>query len=193
MKKIGLFGESPYDTDAICNLLTRPYAGRFSFVKLLRRISSEDLGSIGKMKRILKVEVSSRTDISAIIVVLDLDSDAQNQEALREKKSWFEKLNGFFPQRGLLLLNIYELEALILADIDSFNRLFRVNIKYNGDPMAQKDPKEFLEHQTRRSQRKFTVSENPEIFKHLNFEQVKQKCRYFKEFIRHLESLDEPA
>ena len=191
--KIGLFGESPYDIDAIGNLLTDPYAGRFSFVKLLRRITSEDLGSLGKMKRILKLEVSSRTDVSAVIVVLDLDSDAQDEEALREKKSWFGKLNNFFPQRGLLLLNIYELEALILADIETFNSLFKTSIQFKGDPMAQKDPKEFLEQKTRRSKRKFTVSENPEIFKHLNFEQVRQKCRYFKEFIRDLESLDAPA
>jgi len=191
--KIGLFGESPYDIDAICNLLTKPYAGRFSFVKLLRRITSEDLGSLGKMKRILKLEISSRTDVSAVIVVLDLDSDAQDEEALRKKKTWFQKLNNFFPQHGLLLLNIYELEALILADIDSFNRLFRVNVKFKGDPMAQKDPKEFLEHKTSHSQRKFTVSDNPEVFSHLNFEQVKQKCRYFKSFIETLEQLDKPA
>ena len=193
MIKIGLFGESPYDTDAICNLLTKPYAGRFSFVKLLRRISSEELSSIGKMRRILKVEISSRTHVSAVIVVLDLDSHGQDVEALREKKAWFEKLNDSFPQSGLLLLNVYELEALILADIASFNRLFGTNIKFKGDPMAQKDPKEYLTRATRSHRRTFAVKDNPEIFKHLNFEQVKQKCRYFKEFTRDLESLDAPA
>jgi len=191
--KIGLFGESPYDIEAICNLLTKPLDGRFSFVKLVRRISSEELSSIGKMQRILKAEVSKRTDISAVIIVLDLDSHAQDGAALRNKKAWFEKLSSSFPQNSLLLLNIYELEALILADIETFNRLFRTSIKFKGDPMAQKVPKEFLQHQTHRSKRKFTVSDNPEVFSHLNFEQVKQKCRYFKEFIRHLESLDKPA
>jgi hypothetical protein len=85
MMKIGLFGESPYDIEAICNLLTKPYDGRFSFVKLVRRISSEELSSIGKMQRILKLEVNSRTDISAIIIVLDLDSHAQDGEARRVK------------------------------------------------------------------------------------------------------------
>jgi hypothetical protein len=190
MIKIGVFGESPYDTDAICNLLTKPYAGRFSFVKLLRRISSEELSSIGKMRRILKAEISSRTDVSAVIVVLDLDSHGQDAEALREKKAWFEKLNESFPQNGLLLLNVYELEALILADIETFNRLFRTSIKFKGDPMAQKDPKEYLVRATRSYRRTFAVKDNPEVFSNLNIDQVKQKCRYFKEFIQNLELLD---
>jgi hypothetical protein len=191
MMKIGLFGESPYDTDALCNLLSKPYAGRFNFVKLLRRISAQELGSLGKMQRILKAEVRSRTDISAVVIVLDLDSDEQDEKALREKKGWFEKLNGFFPQNGILLLNVYELEALILADIAGFNRAFGTILKFSSDPMKKKDPKEFLMRETRSHRRTFDVKHNPEVFNHLDFEQVRKKCRYFKSFTASLESLDQ--
>jgi hypothetical protein len=145
------------------------------------------------MQKLLEAEIENNPNISAIIFVRDLDSDENDKPATQKRLNWFEELRKPLPLKTLLLLNVYELEALILADIETFNRLFSTSIKFKGDPMAQKDPKEFLEHQTRRSKRKFTVSENPEIFKHLNFEQVKQKCRYFKEFIRHLESLDKPA
>ncbi len=188
-----MLGESSYDKDAVYNLLSKHYADRFKFVKLSTIKDATILERTGKMQKLLEAEIENNPNISAIIFIRDLDSDENDKTAREARLRWFEKLRKPLPRKTLLLLNVYKLEALILADIETFNRLFQTSIQFKGDPMAQKNPKEFLEHQTRRSKRKFTVSENPEIFRHLNFEQVKQKCRYFKEFVQSLESLDKPA
>lgn len=190
MMQVGLFGESPYDSNAVYNLLSKHYANRFKFVKLSTIKDATILERTGKMQKLLEAEIESNPNISAIIFVRDLDSDENDKPATQRRLKWFEELRKPLPRRALLLLNVYELEALILADIETFNHLFHTSIKFKGDPMAQKDPKEFLQHQTRRSKRKFTVSENPEIFNHLDFGQVRQNCRYFKEFAKALEALD---
>lgn len=193
MMHVGLFGESPYDTNAVYNLLSKHYANRLKFVKLSTIKDATILKRTGKMLKLLEAEIEDNPNISAIIFMRDLDSDDNDKKARKDRLDWFKELSKPLPRKTLLLLNVYELEALILADIETFNSLFKTSIQFKGDPMTQKDPKEFLEQKTRRSKRKFTVSENPEIFKHLNFEQVRQKCRYFKEFIRDLESLDAPG
>lgn len=193
MMQVGLFGESPYDTDAVYNLLSKPYTGRFKFVKLLTVKDARILERAGKMQKLLEAEIENNQDLSAIICIRDLDSAESDKLAKQKRLNWFEELSRPLPLKTILLLNIYELEALILSDIDGFNRLFGTSIKFKSDPMAQKDPKEYLIRATRSHRRTFAVKDNPQIFDNLNFEQVKQKCRYFKEFIRHLESLDAPV
>lgn len=52
-----------------------------------------------------------------------------------------------------------------------------------GNPMFKTKPKEYLKAQTRKSRKKFEVSENPAIFEKLRIETVIKNCPYFKTFI----------
>jgi hypothetical protein len=107
---------------------------------------------------------------------------------LKIRKNWFEKLNNEFGN-GIFLLNIYELEALMLADIQTFNLHYKSKINFNGNPMMQEKPKEFLMAKTEYCQKKYVVSHAPNVFEKLDFETVYKNCSYFKAFIKEFEQL----
>jgi hypothetical protein len=48
-----------------------------------------------------------------------------------------------------------------------------------GNPMNQEEPKEYLKLQTKNN---FKESDNPEIFKQLDYEKLEQNCQYFADF-----------
>lgn len=176
--KIGIIGEDPYDTIAIKNLLSRRYPYRFK--PILRHIKGDQLNS-AKTKRLLKIELKDAA-YAVVIFTRDLDGLETETQKIQDITKWFEDLD--FTNTGILLLHIYELEALILADISTFNRLFDTRLNFTGNPMYQKEPKEYLKERTRKCRRKFDVSENPVIFKYLRIEELIRNCLYFKDFIK---------
>jgi hypothetical protein len=68
-----------------------------------------------------------------------------------------------------------------LADIDSFNVHYGSALPVTADPMMVVMPKEVLINATRRA---YNESHNPQLFTLLNFDIVKQNCRYFSRFIQ---------
>lgn len=80
-------------------------------------------------------------------------------------------------------MNIYELEALILADIETFNKIYKVDIKIKGNVMYQKEPKEFLKLKTKGCRKKYFESDCPDLFKRLRFNKIGSNCKYFSDFI----------
>lgn len=177
--KIGIIGEDPYDTTAVKNLLSRKYP--YQFKPILRQIKGDQLDST-KTKRLLKIELKSDA-YAVVIYTRDLDGLETETKKIQKISRWFEGLDALNKNTGILLLNIYELEALILADIETFNRLFGTRLNFTGNPMYKKEPKEYLKEKTRKCRRKFDVSENPEIFKSLRIEKLIRNCTYFKDFI----------
>ena len=67
---------------------------------------------------------------------------------------------------------IYEQEALILADIQAFNTIYKTAHTFTGNPLFKSEPKELLKQWTRKSKRKYEESDTPEIFQQLNFQKV---------------------
>lgn len=179
--KVGLIGEDPSDTLAIRNLLSKEYD--LEFKSLIRRQTGSNLDSIPKTARMLSSELEGG-HYDLLIFIRDLDAFETDKAKIKTLHSWFHKLKANFEGTSLLLLNIYELEALIIADIAAFNRIFKLNISYKSDPMLQKEPKELLMRKTGKCRRKFRESDNPEIFQELSFDEVKGRCRYFRDFIR---------
>ncbi len=182
---IGIIGEDPYDTEAIANLLASRYSLRFK--PILKNIKGTQLTS-PKTRRLLKIELQSNR-YPIIIYCKDLDGLESEKNKIEDANAWFRKLDNVNRNQGILLLNIYELEALILADIETFNRLFKVEVKFPGNPMSLESPKEFLMRKTRHSRRKFGVSENRAVFKELRIEKVMERCKYFREFIKVLDRM----
>ena len=79
-------------------------------------------------------------------------------------------------------MNIYELEAMILADIQTFNKIYSVKINFMANPMYKTEPKEFLIEKTSKANKQYSESHCPEIFKQLKFDVVIENCDYFNVF-----------
>jgi hypothetical protein len=87
---------------------------------------------------------------------------------------------------------IVELESLILADIETFNQIYKTKINFKGNPLFQVNPKEFLMEKTHKASKKYLVDQTPEIFKELDFQKVHNNHKgeiSFQTFIDDLEKL----
>lgn len=185
MIKIGLIGEDPNDTKSIANLLNTDFASKATFIFLLKNIRGHQLDN-NRTAVSLKIEVANK---KPDIVVFIRDADATRTEAnkLAIKKAWFDKLGKNVQTPRILLLNIFELEALILADIDAFNKLYNTDIKFTGDVTMVEKPKEFLMEKTRKLRKMYAESHCPNIFAHLNLKTVRKRCEFFNSFVNNLE------
>lgn len=178
MKRIGLVGEAPGDTASITNLLSKKYKD-IEFFNLIRDIRGGQLDD-PKTKHIFRKEYEiSKPDI--VIFIRDLDGLKSDKHQIQIRKQYFTDFNSVVDKRGIYLLNIYEIEALILADISTFNVAYKTEIKAFEDVMQVIEPKEFLK-KAAKGNVKYVESHNSEIFKKLNFQQV-LTCQYFKDFI----------
>jgi Domain of unknown function (DUF4276) len=181
MINIGLLGEDPNDTSSIKNLLNQKYHGKVQFYPLANRINGYQLDN-PKIKRSLPIEFEAKS-CDFIIYIRDLDGLKSDQSKINERLKWFHELDKTINNKGILLLNIWELEGLILADIDTFNKLYHITYKFKKDPMAVKEPKELLKHITSKSKKKYHESDCPEIFEKLSIDTIENGCSYFKEFL----------
>jgi len=179
--KIGLVGEAPNDTHALKNLLIKRYhEDTFEFVFLLQRINGSNLDS-QKTKRFLRLEFENQKP-DLVIFIRDLDALLVDKDKLDERKKYFSDFNSVVDKTGIYLLNVFEIEALILADINTFNSIYHTEIEIFENVMIVVEPKELLKKATK----KFNESHNVEIFSKLDFEKV-MECQYFNDFINSFE------
>ncbi|TFF40388.1 DUF4276 family protein [Mucilaginibacter psychrotolerans] len=185
MVKVGLVGEDPNDTSSIKNLLAKRYNDRIHFVPLLQGTTGTGLDTL-KFRKALIVEFK-RKQCAFAICIRDLDALKSQTDQLKKRVQWFNNLNESINNQGVLLLNIWELEALVFGDIETFNKIHKINHKSNKDPMFIQEPKEELKKITRKSQNPYKESHCPDLFKQLNIDKIEAKCSCFKEFIKELE------
>ena len=199
MIKIGIIGEHPLnDSDAIKALLES--SKRYEKLDLnlriiLKRMRGGDLdGKNGTpSKKAIKLLQQEFKDhhFDFIIYIRDLDGLPSEKKKIEQRKKWFQlfdKLGG--NKNCIFLLAIYELEALILADIKSFNQIYKSNIKFTSHPMHKEEPKEFLKNATRKNNKPYKQSDCKELFGQLDFNQILEKHKgknSFKAFILELD------
>lgn len=198
MKRVALFGESPNDTSCIATLLRKRYVdsvvqienlipnlteaqikNEFHGGKLYTRVKHEK----SKLRRLINTNYRLKKP-DLVVFVVDLDSNIDNREQVLLRKLFFRTYKTQVQHRALLLLNVHELEALLLADMEAINLIFGINEPQLLNVMEQEDPKGYLEMIT---QNKYYDSQNPELFKRLNFNAVFENCQYFKSFIHDFE------
>ncbi|SHL24389.1 hypothetical protein [Chryseobacterium polytrichastri] len=180
--KIGLVGEAPNDTECIQVLLEKKYT-EFNFFFMLNRINGSNLEN-QKVKRILRVEYESeKPDI--VIFIRDLDAILPNKSMLSRRKTYFNEFNSVVDKKGIFFLNVYEIEALILANHEIFNLTFNSQLVISENVMSISEPKEYLKNFSRQ----YDESMNVGIFKDLSFETVHDNCLYFEKFIKDFEKL----
>lgn len=178
--RIGLVGEAPNDTESIKNLMEKKYTSGYDFFFMLDRINGSKLDS-QKTKRFLRLEYETKNP-DLIVFIRDLDSILPNVPQLNDRKLYFTNSNSVVDKKGVYLLHIYEIEALILADIEVFNQIYNSNILPVSDPMLIEEPKEYI----RTREKKYNESHNPDIFKEIRFEKA-MECGYFSQFITNFE------
>lgn len=176
--KIGLVGEAPNDTQSIKNLLEKRYSiEKYEFFFMLNNINGSMLDN-NKITSLLRKEFEfQKPDL--VILIRDLDSLFKNFTKRVERQKFFSKSNSVINKKGIRLLHIYEIEALILSDIDTFNKLYNTKIEAIENVSLIIEPKEFL----KKYSNKYNESDNPDIFKVIDFEKT-LNCQYFNNFIK---------
>ena len=181
MIRVGLVGEDPYDTLSIKHLLEKRYNKRVQFYPLVKGIKGHNLDA-PKIKKLLPIEFTDKK-CKFIIYIRDLDAFETQKAKVQSRKKWFLELDAQINKQGILLLNIWELEALILADFDTFKQAYKTDHKFSSDPMRQENPKELLKRMTSRSNKQFKEAHCPELFKQLDITKIEENCLCFKNFI----------
>lgn len=174
-------GEDPNDTSSIKILLEKRYKAKVQFYQLAKRIKGYQLDN-PKIKKSLPIEFADKK-CKFIVYIKDLDAFQSEKAKVQAQIKWFKDLDAAVNKEGVLLLNIWELEALILGDIETFNKIYNVNHKFKGNPMLQKEPKEILKGITSKTKKQYKESHCPSIFKLLDIDTIEKNCSCFKDFI----------
>jgi hypothetical protein len=178
--KVGLVGENPNDTIAIRALLRSRLGNGIEFFDLLKNVNGDDLGN-QKMKHRFRREFQiEKPDI--VLFIRDLDALESDLDQMERRKAYFGEWNNVVDRKGIFLLNIFELEALIWADIESYNTYAKLSIQPPFDPMLIVDPKGEL-----RKHGPYNEGQAREIFLLLRPDIVAQNCRYFADFLLEFE------
>ena len=177
MMRIGLVGEAPHDTESIKHLLLKRYPS-IEFVPLISNIRGCELEN-QKVKHILAKQFQSEK-LDYTIFIRDLDSHENDRDKILERKIYINSFKGSVQHKCILFLNIYMIEALILADIETFNSIYKSSLTLNY-PVSQYDnPKEVLKESTKN---RYKEGHNSMIIKKLDINTVIQNCSYFEKFL----------
>jgi len=183
--KIGLVGEAPIDTMSLKTILLKRYSS-LEFVELLKnKITGSSLDN-KKTKTELSIECKFHKP-DAIILIRDLDgfqTDKYRDKQLQRKQFFKDITKCIKKIDAIPLLNIWELEALIFADINAFNMHYGCEIVFNGNPMEVENPKEELF----KLNQKYSSSHNEKIFQKSDFDMIYNNCSYFNDFIKKFET-----
>jgi hypothetical protein len=185
MKKIGLIGEDPNDTSSIEILLNKKYDNNLKFFTLSKTLKGDQLES--KKGKNLVVTNFEQKKCDFAICIRDLDSLESDKSQLTIRIDWFNSIKTSLNGKGILLLNIWQLEGLIFADIEIFNKLYGTNLKSNKNPEFVENPKKELKRLTEKMKKKFHENDCPTIFKELRFDYIIKNSKSFKNFIAELE------
>ena len=182
MIRIGLVGENPSDTGAIRALLRKAIADQVDFVDLIRDVNGSNLeNNFHKNRFRREYELLKREGggVDLVVFIRDLDDLETNRERVLQRKSYFNEWNKTVDEKGIFLLNIFELEALIWADIEGYNLKYGTSIPPLPDPMLIWEPKEELKKHIR-----YSEGDSPKIFEEaLRVDEVEKNCRYFAAFL----------
>lgn len=171
MKRVGIVGEH-YDNDAgaLKKLLEQQYDNQqVIFFPLLKTLRGKQLDNVSKVVKML-VSEAKKLKLNFIIYMHDLDSLPSDNEKFTSLLKWYYKVK--LNDNDLFFISIFELEALMLADIDMFNELYAVNITFKSNPLFKENPKEFLKLQTAKARQKYHESHSIKIFENLRFSEI---------------------
>ncbi len=173
MIRIGIIGENfRNDACAFKAFLTPQYEGKIELVPLFNSFS-KGVPAFSKIIRSMPTEIQKQ-QLDALLCMLDLDEHRKRGE----RNQWFKEIQKGISIRSIFFLAVMELEALILADIDTFNKIYGITGRYDKDPKLNTDPKKELRGRTdlsSKAKRKYEEKHAFEIFEKLHFDIVYKK------------------
>lgn len=167
MIRIGIIGEN-YQNDACAfkAFLTPQYQGKIEFVPILKSLNG-GTPPIAKVLRMLPIEIEKHK-LNTLLCILDLDEESK----LNERNKWFADISNKLSIKNIFYLAVMELEALILADIDTFNKIYDIDGQYFKNPKFEINPKSELRRRTIKARRQYIENDAIEVFKALSFDIV---------------------
>ncbi len=186
MIRIGIIGEN-YQNDACAfkAFMTPQYKGKIEFVPIGRGLNGGDLP-----ERAIIDEVSRATKkekLNAVLIMRDLDNEAKRPK----RNLWFENVRKAATVDSIFYLAVMELEALILADIDTFNEIYGIKGQYTKNPKFEADPKQVLKNRTSHTNKKYKPNDALDIFTRLDFEIVYKKHKEKDSFQAFIDDFEE--
>ena len=181
---IGLLGESPNDTKSLEALLGRRYGARLRFVTISPDVTGGQLDS-PKLQHIIRANYRfQKPDL--VVVTRDLDAPETDRQQRLKRLLFFRKINRGVEGKGIYLLNVQAMEALICADIAVFNARYQCICPVPTDPMTIHDPARFLKEATRPGQPSYGEGDCATLLAAVNYDTVLANCRYFAIFDQEL-------
>jgi hypothetical protein len=182
--KIGIVGEHPQnDSEAFLHLLSPKCCEGIELMPIVKNMRGSQLDGAKFLKQLSKEFLNEK--LEKVIFVRDADEIMSDEilENKHKRDKWFKEANAQIENKGLFFLAIYEMEALILADIDNFNKLYKIKNKFVSHPMNVSDPKAELKRLSDKSQRSaYEERDAPKIFAILDFQTVYKNHRGKRSF-----------
>jgi hypothetical protein len=124
--KIGVIGENSNDVRAVVGLLKQRFATDIEYFEILNKVNGSllDQGKGVKAAELAKAEFR-RLKLDFVLYIRDLDSLANDVAKIEYRTVIFTKMLENINYKGIFMLNIYEIEALILADFEVFKTYYK--------------------------------------------------------------------
>ncbi len=194
MKRVGIIGEN-YENDSkpLRHLLSRVFDKQKAvFIPILPKFEGNQLERIRKLLIALKSEIITKR-LDYLILMRDLDGLQSEVGKVEIRNNWFKKVTNGTSKKCIPFLIIYELEALILADIATFNKIYKTKYQPKGNPKFQKDPKGLLKKLTARPKKTYHESHAADIFQKINHQELIKnhsgKAYSYESFIDELKTI----
>lgn len=182
--RVGVVGESAFDTEAIRELLERRYGQRAQFLDLSLRLQGGQFDG-QKSYTMFKLRYEAKQP-DLVIIFRDLDGPADDQEMRRKREAFFADMNALVGNRGLFLVHVYTIEALLIAHIEVFQKKYDWQCRVPANPTTIPKPAQFLRDASRNSRRRYDKASCPDMMALVAYPFLTQRCRYFYEFDQQL-------
>ncbi len=102
---------------------------------------------------------------------------------MRKRRAYFRKVQKQVGASSLLLLNIYSIEALIAADIASFNAHYGAHCVVAADVMTIEKSVELLKVATQQhGKQQYVEGHCGDLLARADYDMLLRNCRYFRAF-----------
>lgn len=185
--RVAVAGESSFDTEALRDLLHRQYGARAQFMAFPLRLEGGQLDGNKSNKMFRLTYEAKRPDL--VVIFRDLDGPENDLAKRQERAAYFQKANALVEHKGLLLLHVYTIEALLIAHIEVFQKKYGWQCRVPSNPTTIAKPTQFLRDASRNSKRPYEKALCPNMMEQVDYSFLTSRCRYFHDFDAQLAAL----
>ena len=193
-KIIGVIGEHPNnDAEAIVALLQKYIVKeKWELQPCPLKIRGSQLDNLKLFAASVQSEKENE-NYECFIIVRDLDVERKekDKDKINKREKWFKNVSQILFQESFFFILIYELETLILCDLDTANSYFGSEITISELPIKINNPKEFLANKTKNAKKRYDTSHAKTLCAELDFYKLyenHQGKHSFKSFVDELKS-----